>query len=748
MSGKPGLGWAPRRAALAAAVAMTLAGPPLKAQAICPLGAIDCRPAKPDFSLCAPHPLSGAFQQTSSAKHADRGNIQVAAENFDSPDGLLLQLDGKVRIVDQSSMLAADQATWRRDSGQWTASGAVRYRNRQLVLRAESMRGNKADKTASASDISYLLTRSHGNGEAAGVELLPGDLAELRKVSYSTCNPGARSWEFRAERIDLDRDAGVGHAHDVNLVVGGVPVFWLPWARFPTNDDRHSGLLYPTIGYADNSGFDITVPWYLNLAPNFDATLYPRILGRRGLMLGAEFRYLTPASRGQIRLDYLAHDRQAERERAALRATSHTRLSRDWSFHVNLNRVSDDRYFEDLGNDLERSATRMLTSSAYLRGRGDWWSAALGADVRQIVDPDFPEQLEPYRRLPRALFEAEFPLGGGLWGGIDSEVVAFSRDVGLDGSRIDLAPFVEWPLQGSWWHLTPRAAYRYTSYALDREQHASPHRALPILSLDGGLVFERDSDLGQGWTQTLEPRAFYLHVPYRDQSQLPLFDTGLGAFDFWQLFDSNRFAGADRQMDADNLSLTLTSRLLDAGGRQRFSASIGQIHYFDPPEVTLPGRPGRDATGSAYVAQFDVALSDDWSLRAAQQWDPASDHTELSTVGLQMRLGQDGVFNASYRYRRDFLEQVDFSAVYPLSPSWRLIGRWNRSLEDNRTLAALAGFEYDSCCLAVRLLGRRFVRSTEGDASNGLMLQIELKGLGSLGAHADDLLQHAILGYQ
>lgn len=675
--------------------------------------------------------------------------LQASAENLRSPDSKTFQFDGAVRLQRGDELLRADSIRYITTQNAYAASGSVLYQTPSLLLRADEMHGTTAPRQANADNIQYLLLDSRGNGVAQHIATFPDDRARLNEVTYSTCNPGVWGWQIRANEIALDQNTGVGRAHDVTLRLGGVPLLWLPYARFPIDERRHTGFLYPSISYASNRGLDVTVPYYLNLAPNVDATLYPRLLSRRGGMLGAELRYLTPASRGQIRVDYLPHDREADRWRGLLHARSDTRLAPNWAFHVALNRVSDDRYFEDLGEGLYASATRLLASSAYLRGSGDWWSAAIGADAYQIADPGLPNQLEPYRRLPRALFEAELPVAGSLYAGLRSEAVAFRKDAGLDGQRVDLYPYLDWNWQGSWWYVRPQLGYRYTAYWLDRDTTDAPHRGTPIGSLDSGLTFERETHwFGESYTQTLEPRVYYLRVPYRTQDDLPIFDTTRQSFDFWQLFSSNRFSGADRQMNANNLTVALTSRLLDADGVERLSASIGQIRYFEPQRVTLPGRAPTDYGASSYVAQINAALSERWQLHAAQQWNPNTERTDLSTIGLQRRLDNGGVLNASYRYRRDFLEQFDLSAVYPLNDRWRLVGRWNKSLREDTTLEALAGFEYDTCCVALRLLGRHFVHNTEGESSNAIMLELEFKGIGAFGQHAGEFLRHAILGYQ
>ncbi|HQW75305.1 MAG TPA: LPS assembly protein LptD, partial [Dokdonella sp.] len=411
---------------------------------------------------------------------------------------------------------------------------------------------------------------------------------------------------------------------------------------------------------------------------------------------------------------------------------------------------SDDRYFEDFGRSLSIAATTLLPSSAYFRGQGSWWKASVGGDEYQITDPTLSVAAEPYRRLPRATFDADHSLLGNLDAGIRSEYVSFSKDNAVDAHRLDLYPYLAMPIERAAWFVRPELGFRYTSYQIDRDADKSPHRGTPIASVDAGLRFERALDLGgSGYTQTLEPRAYYLRVPYRDQDNLPLFDTQEVPFSFGQLFRSNRFVGADRQMDANNLTLALTSRLIeDSSGSERVSASIGQIRYFDDQRVQLPGRAGTDFNGSTYVGELDLRINERWRATFSNQWNPNSDRTELSAVGIQNRFGNDGVFNVSYRFRRNLLEQADASVLIPLNPSWRLVGRWNYSMFDRKTLEAFAGIEHDSCCIAWRLLARRYVHNIERDMSNALYFEVEFKGVGSLGQKTGDFLRRAILGYQ
>ena len=269
------------------------------------------------------------------------------------------------------------------------------------------------------------------------------------------------------------------------------------------------------------------------------------------------------------------------------------------------------------------------------------------------------------------------------------------------------------------------------------------------MSVDAGLFFDRDTTVkGKDYLQTIEPRLFYLNVPYADQNDMPLFDTQPLTFSWGQLFRDNRYSGADRQADAHQLTLAMSTRMIrQSDGRERFSASLGQIRYFDESRVRIPGEPITEKGRSAWVADANYAPTDRWTIGASYQWDPKFSRTDLASVRARYLLPEDGVFNVGYRYRRSLLEQVDVAFLYPVSPSWSVVGRYYYSLYDNKTLETMAGVQWDSCCVAVRLVGRRYVHNRAGDLSNALMFEIELKGLGSAGQDTRRALRRAILGY-
>lgn len=752
----------------AAAAPPAPAGSPSTDAPACPIGVYRCPKKADDFSLCKPSALLEFYEPglpTTGDREAAPADMQ--ADRFDSSDSKKYVLTGHARLQRVDQLLQGDRLSYDSESTAYTAEGHVRYQDRGLLLAADKAQGTTTPNASTLDQVRYQVLSSRGNGTADRARLLDADHAALDRVSYSTCDIDDRRWELRARDMSLDQDQGVGRAHDVTMRWGDVPFLWLPYARFPIDDRRQSGFLYPSLGSSNNGGFDMTLPYYLNLAPNFDATLYPRLIWDRGLMLGGEFRYLTDTQRGKVEFTSLPHDRAANRERGYFHFENYGVLSSHWGVSVNLNDVSDDRYFEDFGNTLTTVATSLLPSSAYLNGRGSWWSASIGGDRYQITDPSLSDLSEPYQRLPRATFEGEHDLAGPLRVGLDGEFVAFhksctreggSRVCPTNGQRLDLYPYLALPLEGASWFLRPELGVRSTRYDLDPGNDAiagslsdtSPQRTVPIASVDAGLVFERDARLfGEDMLQTLEPRLYYLRVPYRDQSDLPVFDTQPISFDFGQLFRTNRYTGADRQTDANNLTLALTSRLLESdSGVERVAASLGQIRYFDDQRVQLPGQPPTDYAGSDYVGQLDLRLSERWRLSLAEQWDPNRDRSDLGTFSLQHRFGREGVLNLSYRYRRDFLEQADIAALVPLNERWRLVGRWNYSLRDDKTLEGFFGVEHDDCCTAWRILARHYVHNVAGDSTNALYFELEFKGIGALGQKTDDFLRRAILGYR
>jgi LPS-assembly protein len=757
---------------------------------------------KPTWALCQAPTTLPLFVDPASLPEGDRlaSPTDVSAGELNVLEAESTLFSGDVVLTHGDQWMATDKLRYFHKDERYLTEGQVRYQDRTLRFTADKVEGDQKTDQLKLTGVNYQFNEETGNG-TAGTAVMQGEVGTLSSATYSTCPPGQRQWEFSSQRISINNQTHTGVAHNATLRIGGIPVIWLPLVSFPTDDKRRTGVLAPTIGRDDRNGLDFKVPVYLNLAPNYDATLTPRWLSKRGLMLGGEFRYLTERSRGHVEATYLPHD-QIDADANPLSAQSQvsgddrsmlswqhgTVLSRHWFLDADLNNVSDKYYLSDFGDSIAATSISLVSSRAGLYGRGKFWSASLSAESWQIASPLLADGDEPYRRLPRLQASAWRPLARWFEAGVHLEAVRFSHEnfgaanAGKydGGNRLDVQPWIRFPFGGSAWFVTPQLSWRYTRYdGLDGQpvdnggMPASATRSLPIVSLDAGAYFERGFEWrGSHYIQTLEPRLYYLRVPYRDQDELPLFDTRELTFGWTSLFRDNRFGGADRQSDANQLTLALTTRFLSAtDGSEKLSAGLGRITYFDAPRVLLtrdcqptptpgcstPSAPLTNDDGSDWVANIDWQVSDWWQVGVTHQWDPTGKRTDLSSVRTQFRLPHGAIVNAAYRFRRELpnqpgLEQTDLSFVIPVNRNWNLYGRWNYSLRDDaatdpQTIEALAGFEWNSCCVAVRVLGRQYIRSFDSRKNLGLYVEIELNGLGSFGRDTARLLDDAILGY-
>jgi LPS-assembly protein len=706
------------------------------------------------WALCAPRP--GATHTPASP--AGDLRIRLFADEALVDRAGMSVFRGDAELSRDGRSLTADELRYQEARGYAEAEGNVVFDDGDL--RMESHRGHLYldSQEGAFSSTLYQYRPMHARGEAGEVLRLGPEQVRLTAASYTTCDPGNEDWILRARRVDLDQGSGRGSARGVSLRFKGVPLFYTPYISFPIDDRRKSGFLYPSIGSSDTSGVDLAVPYYWNIAPHRDATITPRVLGNRGLMMGGEFRYLNRRSHGEVNLEYL-DDRDFGEERGALAYRHRGQPFERTRVDLMVNTVSDKDYLSDLGDSLAVTSTTHLENRADLRYLGQGWDLLTRVQGYQTVDPAIPAESRPYQRLPQVLFRsAPTTLTGGLEGELRAEWVAFERRDTVTGHRLDLLPTVRLPLRRAYGFLVPELKYRYTGYQLsdtEPSQNDNPDRSVPVVSLDGGLFFDRH--LADGRLQTLEPRLYYLYVPHRNQDDLPVFDTGRMDFSFDQLFRDTRFTGADRVGDANQLTAALTSRLLDAQtGEERFRASAGQILYFDDRRVTLvPGADPDTRSSSSLVAEVALRMARDWYTRGAVQWDPHREQTELATAQLQYRGAGRRIANLGYRLREDplrpdrELEQVDISAAWPLSARWDVVGRYNYSLRDRRDLEILAGLEYESCCWRARIVARRYLTGSEDrEYNNAIYFQLILKGLAGIGTRLEDLLGDSIRGFE
>jgi LPS-assembly protein len=634
-----------------------------------------------------------------------------------------LFLQDNVRFEDPSTQVLSDSAEFQYESGRIAFNGAQ-----------------------------FSLGESNSRGAAEQLQIDQQGLLQLDNVSYTTCPPGSNDWLVEAADIDLDTRSGVGTARGMKLRFQGVPILYAPYLSFPITDARKTGVLTPEIGTTSRSGTELVVPWYWNIAPNYDATITPRLLTDRGLQLQTQFRYLMEQHAGTIDAEYLHDDSLVNDTRSFVAIDHHSLFRNRWRNEIEFREVSDNQYFEDLGGSLSISTITHLNRAARFDRHTDNLSLfGQIQDFQTIDDAILPDE-QPYRRLPQLLAHGYWP---NRWLGmdyrLDGEIVNFDRDVGVTGWRLNVAPEVLFPFERPGWFVTPALAVDYTSYALsDTEpgQRENPDRLLPIASIDTGLVLER---LIQGSTpriQTIEPRLLYVHIPFEDQDDLPVFDTITPDLNLVQLFRKNRFVGIDRIADTDQLSVGITSRILDvATGRELMAATVGQIRYLSTSGVTLPTVPNFTDESSDYIAELRFLVLKNINFNFAHQWGTGQRGTTRSQARLQYNPGTNRILNFAYRFRRDSLEQGDISWSWPLATNWNFVGRYNYSFRDDRTLEEFYGVEYSSCCWGLRVVSRRYISTRDGTRDTTFGLQLVLKGMTSVGTAADKLLERGILGY-
>jgi LPS-assembly protein len=694
-------------------------------------------PAKPDF---------GGDPNTET--------IEITADEAELNDGGVSLLRGNVQYGSGERRLLAQSMRYDKPNEHITASGKLRLWDEGIFVDGESVELDLGKDSADFRNATFLVSESHGRGGAQRMILNGNELIRVEDAHYTTCNPGNEDWILTAKHIELDRIEDVGTARDVHVEFMGVPVFYSPFLTFPLSDARKSGLLTPSFGVSGNTGVEATLPYYFNIAPNLDATAWARVMSNRGLLLGGEARYLTDSTSGEVSAEIVPHDLVDDDARGLFVFRHRGDLNEHWRNAIEYSHVSDRAYFEDFGNKLGATSTRHLEQRLDFSYAKDQLSFLARVQNYQTVDRTIPGTSRPYKRLPQLVVAYETPLRNrALNYGVRAEGVFFEREQSVDGVRVDVESKVSYPMRSAGTFLIPSVKLRYTQYNLSNVgvgQERDISRVVPTFSLDSGAFFERQTSFfGTGYTQTLEPRAYYLYQGFDNQSNIPVFDTGQFTFNFAQLFREDRFSGADRVGDANQVSLSLTTRLLSQdGGRELARASIGQIRYLRDRRVTLPNVAVERDDSSAFVAEATAQVTQAMSVSTGLQWEPHEGQTDRSTLSMRYQPDSERVVNAAYRFVRGTVETSDLSFRWPIRHNIGLVGRWNYALPDERTLDAFAGLEYDSCCWAMRAIARRHLSDTSGDYTHGLFFQLELKGLAGLGRNAERFLQRSIPGYQ
>lgn len=694
------------------------------------------------------YPLDAGFWPTLRA--LPPGVIEAEADSLQAQREVDLQVWGDVRLFADGLRVVTPRAEYFVPEGRLDFTGLTEVFDGEFKVQAGAGQYWLQQERGEFTEVTYWIRSRLARGSAARFEQSGPGQFQLRDASFTTCPENRESWVLSAQRLRLDQERGRGHAYHVGLRFKNVPLFYFPYVNFPIDDRRQSGLLTPSVGYSTVGGFDLALPWYWNIAPNYDATLTPRWQVRRGLLLGSEWRYLQPWFSGVVDLDVLPDDALTGTDRHLIRWRQEARLAPNLALKIDATDLSDAEYLRDFGNNLFTTSASVVERRGELVFTQPQWRLTGRVQGFQVLDPTLSPAGRPYQRLPQLLFDGAQTLDSGLFTNLRAEWVQFQRSDSVEGSRFDFLPTLGYRVDQGGFFFEPKVSWRLTDYRLTGREAAGERRLqrnVPSVSADAGLIFERG--LASGNLQTLEPRFFYGYVPYRDQDAFPLFDTVDREFSFDSLFSTRRFSGSDRVGDTHQVTTALTSRVLDPGsGHEMVSVSAGQIAYLTDRRVRLrPDQPDLSDSRSDLALELQWAMRPGWRARGSVIFDTERERSRLTSGLLSYRPQERAWLNLGYRQREGVLEQTDVSMIWPLTSRVQGITRWNYSLRDDRSLETLAALEYRSCCYAVQFAWRRFLKDAEGSYNNAVYVQLTLNGLTRLDSGLDNLLREGIAGY-
>lgn len=715
---------------------------------------------EPDASASAP----------AARERLDPRATRIEASQIEGRDQVNMVAQDNVRLDRGDMTLTSDKLFYDQIANEVTAEGSVKIKRGGDQIEGPRARVNLDTLYGEVENPAYVLQRERkvrspdvsmrlgpsappltrlvrGTGEADVLKLEGENQYSLKNATYTTCPAPDPSWYLKMREANLDFDRDKGEAWSSTLVFKDVPIAYTPWIDFPLSGGRQSGFLPPSMGSSTTTGLDLTLPYYFNLAPNYDATFAPRWMSERGLQLGGEFRYLTPKSSGRLRGEYLDRDDVEQRSRSVVALQHQQDFGGGFSGAIDATEVSDKAYFTDLSSKIASTSQSTLNQQATLNyNSGAWLTGSALVQRYQVLTGT-----SPYSRRPQLSLTARQADFHGLSLQLPTEYTSFTSPSAVDGRRLIMYPQVSYPIQRAAFFLTPKFGVHSTQYRLDEaagDGRSELNRYVPITTVDSGLIFERETESGGvAQIQTLEPRLYYARSAYRDQSVFPVFDTAKADFNFAQIFSENAYSGSDRISDSNQLTAGLQSRMIDAeSGEEWMRYALAQRYYFSDQRVTLPGEAAREGRAANILGGVSGRIRSNLWAETALQYDPRVGLWERAVAGLRYQPGYSKVASISYRFQRNDYRNVDISAQWPLWGGWYAVGRYDLNLREKRPSEVIGGLEYKGDCWVVRTAWQTLVTSTT-KRTNSFYIQLELNGLASVGSSPVNLLKRSIGGY-
>ncbi|MEA3588904.1 LPS assembly protein LptD [Pseudidiomarina sp. 1APP75-27a] len=674
---------------------------------------------------------------------------------------------GNVEVQFNDQFLLTEQATVNQATGNINASGATQFTDGYVQVASENFRLNSGENRAYLSGAQYQLIDNGAHGTAELLAIAQEQVL-LTGSTFTTCPTDNPAWQLSAEEISISEDEAWGEAWHAKFELFGVPVLYVPYLNFPINDERKTGFLFPTIRSSQKNGFEFEIPYYINIAPNQDATITPRYMAERGLQMQAEYRVLTDDGYGQLNLAYLNDDNSLETEesRYLWRVEHAQNWNQNWRSYINALDISDDDYLNDFGSDFAGRADAQLYRHARIDYLSDNVEVMLRAEDFELLG----NYRSPYRTMPQIVTQAHWQGPRMLSYGVFSELTHFqnqedSRDY---ASRLHVEPQVSLALEKPAYDWLTELRYSYTYYdqtASDSGLSENPSRGLPQFRMRGRLNLEREFNWDNtNYRQTLQPQIQYLYVPYRDQSDIGIYDSTLMQDDYRGLFRARRFSGLDRIADANQVTIGASTSVYNDSARELMRFSVGQIYYFDDSEVNLfdeASQVSDDRSDVAFETRF--RLGQRWFINGAVQYDLEQENTRKSQTAVEYRVNESNLVQLSHRQvtniLNDDIEQLGLQTVYQVNSKWQLATNWYYDLQQKRTNDALLALQYNDCCWAVRVSAYRRINRNlelqqfdpmagEPEFDNGVSIQFIIKGLGSDNGNLLELIEQSLFGYR
>lgn len=730
-------------------------------------------------SSALPLRLEDQLQVRKSVADADAMSF-TSSQSIDGVNDRVMTLKGDAQVRRNGAVVKGDKITYDLDTDILEVEGQSVFSKNNVVFSGPKTKLKLDSQTGWMETPEYEFRDNQSSGKAQRAEFLDEDKVLLTKPIFSTCSPQNLDWYFEAQTIEVDREQKIAVAKDGVLNFKGLPIFYYPSFSIPMSGERSSGLLAPTIGLSSINGLDVTTPYYVNIAPNRDFTFFPRYLSLRGLQAGGEFRYLDSTYSGVLRAEYLPHDLLANRDRWAYSISHQQNFTPSWRAYANFNRVSDDLYADNLGRSLGQAISRQFTQEVGTTYNHSNWNFLARVQKFQTLQPDAnnPSRV-PYDREPQINAQYRNMNVGGAILDFESDYTRFALAQNTPLSLVpnggyytaDRAFFntgMSYPIQGASYFITPKVSVRGNTYAMQGTPFLpseTQNFSLPTISLDSGLFFDRDAKeltnfFGRALTMTLEPRLYYVYTPYRDQSNIPLFDTGMFGMGISQIFAPNTFVGNDRFADNNKVTVGFTSRIIDQEtGAERLRTVVAQRIDLDTQRVGLNGNltPNPNSGANKYsdlLMGVSTRLADNLNLDLFNQHNTQDNRAVQTTLTATYRPSPRRMINYSYRYSSPMetmttntkVHQNEVSGQWPLTKKVNVIGRWNFDQISHKTLNSLAGMEYDEECWALRVAVQRFVNTSQL-ATSQIFFQLEFKGLSGFGNNPASVMRLNIPGY-